>query len=484
MAFFTVAQTGLENRARALPRVALIAVLGGVVLGIGTAAFGPLYVVAALIGAALGVAFLRNTQVGILSFVAIATLLPFAVLPVPLGAFKLTLIDVTLTTLLLMWLLRLLVTPGARVLVGHPGNLVLVFLLLAIVSYVSGTAYAVSAEATRLFLKIINSILFFFTVLNCVHTRQQVEQIVKGIIIGGTIAAGVGIVLYVLPSATSIRLLSALHTLEYPTGPTVLRYIAGTKTLRATATSIDPNILGATLMLAATLSLSQLMSAFPVLSRKALVVTSGIIAVGLLLTLSRSSWMGLVVALLFIATFKYRRLWALFATIAVALYIGLVPQDIPYLSHLASGFQARDQAAAMRLGEYKDAIRLISSYPWFGVGFGQAPSIDLYVGVSSIYLLMAEQMGLIGVAVFLSIVASLLVKSLRQLGAVLDARWQGVTLGLVAALVAALVAGLFDHHFFNLKFPHTVALFWLVAGLIAVANRLAGRQEEPTCVPR
>jgi hypothetical protein len=45
--------------------------------------------------------------------------------------------------------------------------------------------------------------------------------------------------------------------------------------------------------------------------------------------------------------------------------------------------------------------------------------------------------------------------------------------GLQAAVLAALVAGLFDHYFFNLRFPHMVALFWLLLGLLVTATGLA-----------
>ncbi|MCL6650381.1 MAG: hypothetical protein K6U89_18945 [Chloroflexi bacterium] len=44
--------------------------------------------------------------------------------------------------------------------------------------------------------------------------------------------------------------------------------------------------------------------------------------------------------------------------------------------------------------------------------------------------------------------------------------------GATAAVTAALVAGIFDHYFFNLYFPQTIALFWLTMGLAMSARRL------------
>jgi len=47
-----------------------------------------------------------------------------------------------------------------------------------------------------------------------------------------------------------------------------------------------------------------------------------------------------------------------------------------------------------------------------------------------------------------------------------------ILLGVAGALLGAMVGGLTDHYFFNLAFPHSVALFWLYVGLGMVAVRL------------
>jgi O-antigen ligase len=127
----------------------------------------------------------------------------------------------------------------------------------------------------------------------------------------------------------------------------------------------------------------------------------------------------------------------------------------------------------MRFGEYKDALILISRYPLLGVGFSGTPDIDLYLGVSMLYLLIAEQMGLVGLLIFLIIVGTYFVVTYRAWrqtprGHVLE----GLLLAYQAALAGALVGGVFDHFFFNINFVHLVALFWLVMGLGIAATRL------------
>jgi hypothetical protein len=128
----------------------------------------------------------------------------------------------------------------------------------------------------------------------------------------------------------------------------------------------------------------------------------------------------------------------------------------------------------MRFGEYKDAFNLIERYPLTGVGFFGTPDIDVYVGVSSVYLLLAQQMGLIGAGLYILI-------GLVYLGIVLVTlsrlpkgdRLEAPLLGYGLAILGAMVGGVFDHFYFNLTFIHIVALYWLTMGLGMAAVLLA-----------
>jgi len=147
------------------------------------------------------------------------------------------------------------------------------------------------------------------------------------------------------------------------------------------------------------------------------------------------------------------------------------------------GLQAQDLATQMRLGEYKDAFLLIGRHPWIGVGFVGTPETSLYIGVSSVYLLMAEEMGLIGLAAFIIVIALFFrqvwrawprMAAARGGGASQQARLQeAIVLGLVASIAGVLVGGILDHYFFNLDFPSSVSVFWLYLGLAMAAVRIA-----------
>jgi hypothetical protein len=152
--------------------------------------------------------------------------------------------------------------------------------------------------------------------------------------------------------------------------------------------------------------------------------------------------------------------------LVVAILVAVLPQTQLYVERFIEGVQGEDLATQMRFGEYKDTFELISRYPLTGVGFSGTPDIDLYLGVSSVYLLLAQQMGLIGAGLYLVIGLAylvLIVISLQRLPK--GHRLEAPLLAYGLAILGAMVGGVFDHFYFNLTFIHIVALYWLTMGL-------------------
>ena len=158
-----------------------------------------------------------------------------------------------------------------------------------------------------------------------------------------------------------------------------------------------------------------------------------------------------------------------------------LPFTQAYIQNLIAGLTAQDQSTQMRLGEYRDALDLISRYPVFGVGFTGTPEIDLYIGVSSLYLLMAEQMGLVGLSVFLITMVLFLNALWRGLHSQPEPLLDTLLLGILAAMVGLFAGGVLDHYLFNLTYPHMTSLLWILVGLGMAAVRLAlGADNNPS----
>lgn len=435
---------------------------------------GALPALALLVALGLFAWIVRDIEIAYAGVIGIITLLPFASLPFSIG-FKPTFLDLALGGLFLVWLIPYLLGEEQRFDATPLGALVLVFAFLAVGTFVAGLGHAaLTVTLVRRFAETLLSLALFYLVVNTVRDVGRLGRLMRWLILGATGAAFLGIVLYFLPDLLTIRLLSALGRLGYPTGMGVLRYIRDDPSLmqRATSTSIDPNVLGSLLNLALAMTVPQLFAKRPLLPRWLIVACIGVMGICLGLTISRGSMVAVALAILTVSVLRYRKLLPWFA--AALLLVLILPWTQSYIGHFIEGVQLQDLSMKMRLGEYKDAFILIGRYPLLGVGFAGAPDIDIYTAVASVYLTIAERMGLIGLAVFLVIAAALLVRFWRWRKAAeaspeLEPLWYGIH----AAIIGGLIAGLSDRYFFSLDFHHSVTLFWLIVGLATAAVQIA-----------
>jgi len=433
-------------------------------------------IIAALVLALAGALWaLGNIEIGYAALVAVIALLPFGAVPVPFSP-KPTFLDLATLLLFGVWAVQF-VTRKQQDFIGGPlGVWVLAFFVFAIGAFVFGLSHApLDLTTARRFAEILLSILMYFLIVNTVRDEERLKRLTRLLILGGAAAAIIAIVLYALPDTTSQSFLLGLQRVGYyPEGGQVLRYINDDPSLpqRATGTAVDPNALGAFLIMAIALAVPQFFSRQRLLSRWIVAPALGLMGLALLLTLSRGAFAATAVAVLALGLLRYPRLLLVLAVVFAVILV--VPWTQGYVARFIEGLQAQDLATQMRLGEYKDALILIQRYPILGVGFSGSPDIDTYIGVSNMYLLIAEEMGLLGLAAYTAIVAALYIaagkvyRSLRTAGALEPIWW-----GLHAAILGALVGGLVDHYFFNLDFHPSVAFFWLYLGLAAAATRLS-----------
>jgi O-antigen ligase len=213
-----------------------------------------------------------------------------------------------------------------------------------------------------------------------------------------------------------------------------------------------------------------------------------VLMLALLLTYSRGAWVGLAAGVAWLALVRYR--WLAPVLLAAGLAAAAAGLGAGFADRLVEGFLLQDPATRLRLAEYQNALAIIQAYPVFGVGFGQAPSIDLQTGVSSIYLAVASRMGLVGLSVLLWAVGAVLVTGWRGARRCWATAEGDLLVAMLAALVSALVVGLLDHYFFNIEFSHMAALFWVLAGAIVsvatapVSAQVAAAAGVPASVTR
>lgn len=452
----------------------LAALLPAVALAVLAAATSPLIPAAVLVGGALVVVVWRRPFVGVLVFVGIVAVLPFGVVPIPLAGAQMTFVDATLL-LTLAAVVGRAITNRRSLHLDRAAIVLLVYVLVALAGFIAGAASTgAPPELIRRFGKLVVSLLFFIVARQVLTSENRVAALAKGLIVAGAIQGAIATVLMALPPIQQLGLLSRLSVIGYPSAD-VLRYVPGpndtyTDQLRAIGTSVDPNVFGGTMMLALALTIVQWASPQPVLRKSILTLLALPTGAGLLLSLSRSSWLGLAIGVLLVGALRYRRIIVLAIVAGLALLATPAAQN--FILRFVGGFSTADRATAFRFGEYANALTLIGRYPLLGIGFGLSPDIDVTAGVSSVYLLVAEQTGLIGLLVYLVLVLMIWWSGFRTFQAMTDPRLQSLCAAFLAALTGALIAGVLDHYFANQVFPHAVALFWLAAAGLAATTEL------------
>jgi polysaccharide biosynthesis protein PslJ len=445
----------------------------GALCGLSLAFIGPIYTVALIVALAGATWTIWQLENAIWAIVAIIALLPFATLPIKVVITP-TFLDLALGAALFLYASQWMFRERRRLSTTPVHALIIIFIILSIFSFVAGLRYAgLTSTVIRKFAELVLSMGFALVLVDILRTPAQIRRLAAMIIIAGTAAAFVGIFLWVMPDQLAESFLSRLAIIGYPNSG-VIQYIEANPELseRAIGTSVNPNSLGGLLVMVAALAAPQLLTHSPMMGKRWFVVPMLAVLMGcLVLTFSRGSMLAFAAALVFIALLRYRRVLAVLPVLALILLI--LPWSQQYIERFAEGFQGQDLATQMRFGEYSDALTLVSRYPLLGVGFSGAPDIDIYLGVSSVYLLIAENMGLLGLGAFLLLMSALFIYAFsarRKLD--FTPQLRPIWLGLLAGLVGALVNGVVDHYFFNLEFHHAVMIFWIYVGMTLATTRV------------
>lgn len=452
----------------------LMAAVLSIALLVGIA--GPLVALALAVAIIGGTLILMDTLWGLVALVGVAFILPFASLPFHIGL-KPTFLDIALGALFFVWALKLVTGQERQFITSSIGLLVGLFMLMAVFSFVYGMTHSRPTNfIVRRFAQILLGISLYFAAINTIRSQRSLEWISRCLLLAGWMAALIAIVFYSIPEAWTVGILDRLARFDYPGGYGALRWIEDdtSGTMRAIGTAIDPNVLGGMMLLTTGILGPQLFSSRPLLPRWLGFVMFATVGLALYWTFSRSALFGMMAGLAIPALLTYRRL--LFMGIVLGLLLFLLPQTQEYVARLMAGLAGQDLATQMRFGEYQDALILIRRYPLFGVGFINVPDIDLYLGVSMFYLIMAENMGIVGVVIFLATMIGYFGMFLTTWQAGVSLEREALLLGFVAAVFGALVSGLADHYWFNLTYPHMTILFWLFVGLTS-ATILIERNE-------
>lgn len=160
--------------------------------------------------------------------------------------------------------------------------------------------------------------------------------------------------------------------------------------------------------------------------------SAGLASLGCLLTLTRSIWLGFVLAVA-VAAFREPRIRRWFPAVGLALVLGLLAAltSLPGLQHQVDDRAQTESSLYDRASTNHAAVRMVAEHPVFGVGWVRfvdanqdyvRQSDDLPIGYTrieahNVFLGRAAELGLPGVALFVICVLLGPVRALRRTGA-------------------------------------------------------------------
>jgi O-antigen ligase len=466
--------TGLDRRAYGA-LIGLIIGLTGGGLGLLLALAQPALTFAIVLGVLAALYVLSNVSAALYGVIAIAAVIPFGTLPFKIGLTP-TFLDLAMGAFLVVYLMQWMTgqRQGFRLTPVHA--LIAIYILWLLLTFALGLRYASPTSSNlRQFAETLLSISIVFILVDLLRDVAALRRLVIVVMIVAGVQAMIALILYVMPDDIAERTLVRLARFGYPNGG-VIRYIEDNpdQAERAIGLWVDPNALGGILAVSAALFAPQLFAQKPVLRARWLTFgLLGVIVLALILTFSRASMLAFAIGVCFIACFRgYRRYIPIILLGATLLFA--LPQTRSYIERFTQAFTGSDLATQMRLGEYGDSLELIQRYPIFGVGFTGTPEIDLYTDVASMYLIMANQIGLVGLSIYLLTIAGVFVYGwhARKVAQKIPAL-ESIHLGYHAALLTALINATADLYFFRLDFHASITTFWITVALALASSRLA-----------
>ncbi len=464
----------------------LYAMLVGVVMGlIGAgvglllAVGGPIIALAAIVGITLGFYVLTDLRIALYGIIGIMILLPFGTLPFKIG-FKPSFLDLALYAFLFVYLCQWMTGRRRGFQITPIHGLIALYVMWVIFAFVLGWRFGMpDATIARRFLMAMVSISLVFILGDLLRDVSTLRRIVWVVTVFIGAQALIAILLWAMPDRAADSLLVRLGPIGYPSSGAI-RYVESDPALgeRAIGTWVDPNALGGLLAIGAAMLAPQLFAARPVLRPRWLTWgVMGVTVLALIITSSRSSLLAFGVGLFVIILARYRRY--LVPLIVVGILILFLPPAQRYIDRIFQAFRGEDLATQMRVGEWTDALDLIGQYPLTGIGFTGTPNNTLYTDVANMYLIMANQIGLTGVALFLLAMGGVFAYGYRAWQiAKHDPDFDAILLGYHAALLTALVNAVADLYFFRLDFQASITWFWLTVTLALASARLVMTEKD------
>lgn len=369
---------------------------------------------------------------------------------------------------LISTLLTLLLRKNSRISFNVQMVLILLFIVYSyIVSYVVSPIFKVSHDGI---VQLSISVLSFFIICQ-IYTinKQNIYKFITALfVVFGTLQAIYGIFAYLLYTMFSVDI-GGLMFGQWETSVSVK------------GTFFEANLFGSYVSMCALFVLSIIMSKTNKKNKNLLYLCLFILIAALLLSWTRSAWIGFMIGFLFLLIVYSRKAFTfknILTTILVFCFV-LAPlffvvqksfdsaygYEGAFISKIASIGDTDTGTAKWRFNEYNLALNHMDDNILFGKGYFSIKEYGEDTWISNTSILIFHDTGLIGLIIFTSIILSILIPSVRIS---LKRNFNQNTIYIVG-ITSAIIQLLFTYNFTP---AHTLSLLWICLGLLLCLIRI------------
>ena len=338
--------------------------------------------------------------------------------------------------------------------------------------------------------RMIKVTLLFLVIANELETPRRFLQCVSGLALAVILHASVGLVQLYKGSTLGLEFLGEIN-------PIIMSLLNETsvqnqKVFRISGLLLHPNLFGIFLAVVLPLAMGLFLHKRGI-GYKLFFLTSILFGVTALIgTLSRSSWLsfttafGVLMALMILHQRLRRRSLLTAVSVGLAVIILGVAFSGPIIQRI---FQSSESAMLDREVFEADAKRMIAASPWLGWGLNtytiEVPPFteyrprkakQLYGGftpvVHHIYLLWWAEMGIVGLALHLALLAGIIGLGIGNLR-VRDDMLYIINAACLGSILAFMVDGFFS---FSLRVNPILRVFWVLVGMMSAIRYWRLRQ--------
>jgi O-antigen ligase len=257
--------------------------------------------------------------------------------------------------------------------------------------------------------------------------------------------------------------------------------IGGQTVLRGSSTFTSPNHLGMYLAILTLVALGEFSERRKVQIRDMLII--GTFIIGLIISLSRSSWLAFVIGFFSLFIFR-RRIKKTLIILTIVFTLISIPFLIKFnvFMRISDTVALTDPSAASKLPSMLHGISIVLQHP-LGLGLGMTGPRSLYFTNTlqyhseNFYVLMAMEIGIIGLCLYLAIIHSVLIQLYKTYRRTQNLFHKGITMGTLIAVIGAYTGTMFIP---SLQEISVAALLWLFIGLSLNPTLALKQQIHPT----